>query len=143
MLPRLTATTLALLRTAATAAAVAIATAPSVVPVALASTAPATAETYKGTSSTTDVTGALPPVRAPIERPAAPSGPVPMVRRSVTVTSDIVRLGDLIDNAGAFGSIPVFRSPDVGTTGSVPSRKVIEAARANNLFGVETGDVLA
>ena len=90
-----------------------------------------------------------PPLRSPGRCPAPPAlpigdgrAPTPTLKRSVTVTSDIVRIGDLIDNAGAFAPIPVFRSPDVGTTGSVPGRKVIEAARANNLFGVESGDVV-
>ena len=53
-----------------------------------------------------------------------------------------MRIGDLIENAGVFGSIAVFRSPDVGSTGSVPARKVIEAVRAHNMFGVDTGDVI-
>ena len=70
------------------------------------------------------------------------ANPPPTLRRRVTVASDIVRIGDLIDNAGALAAVPVFRSPDVGTTGSVPARKVIEAARAHNLFGVDTGDVV-
>jgi flagellar basal body P-ring formation protein FlgA len=84
------------------------------------------------------VTGALPPPQTPL----GPSAPTPTLKRFVTVTSDIVRLGDLIDNAGALAAIPVFRSPDVGTTGSVPGRKVVEAARANNLFAVDPGDVV-
>ena len=79
------------------------------------------------------VTGALPPPKAPL---------APTLKRSITVTSDIVRLGDLIDNADGFGAIPVFRSPDIGTTGAVPARRVIEAARAHNLFGVERGEIL-
>jgi flagellar basal body P-ring formation protein FlgA len=85
------------------------------------------------------VTGALPPAAA-----AAPSQPAPppMLKSNVTVTNDIVRLGDLIEGAGAFAAIPVFRSPDVGTTGSVAARKVIEAARAHNLLGVMAGDVV-
>jgi flagella basal body P-ring formation protein FlgA len=80
------------------------------------------------------VTGALPPPKAPLA--------VPTLKRGTTVTSDIVRLGDLIDNADGFAAIPVFRSPDIGTTGAVAARRVIEAARAKNLFGVESGDVL-
>src|SRR5579864_2412937 len=80
------------------------------------------------------VTGALPPPKAPL---AAPT-----LKRSITVTSDIVRLGDLIDGADGFAAIPVFRSPDIGTTGAVPARRVIEAARAHNLFGVESRDVI-
>jgi flagella basal body P-ring formation protein FlgA len=79
------------------------------------------------------VTGVLPPPKAPV---------VPTLKHSITVTSDVVRIGDLIDNADSFAAIPVFRSPDIGTTGAVPARRVIEAARAHNLFGVESGDVL-
>ena len=80
------------------------------------------------------VTGALPPAGAA----AAP----PTLRRSAVVMGDIVRIGDLIENAGSFAAIPVFRSPDVGTTGAVPARKVVEAARAHNLFGVQSDDVI-
>jgi flagellar basal body P-ring formation protein FlgA len=85
------------------------------------------------------VTGALPPADAALQRTLAAA---PTLKRSAVVTSEIVRIGDLIDNAGDFAAIPVFRSPDVGTTGAVPARKIIEAARAQNLFGVETGDVI-
>ena len=86
------------------------------------------------------VTGALPPSAAVATSSDNPA--VPILKRRVTVASDIVRLGDLIDNAGALAAVPVFRSPDVGTTGSVPARKVIEAARAHNLFGVDAADVV-
>jgi flagella basal body P-ring formation protein FlgA len=101
---------------------------------AVATAAPAAAQVKAG-----DVTGALPRGDMPI---IAPPRPAPMLKRSIVVSSDLVRIGDLIDNAGAFAAIAVFRSPDVGTTGSVPARKVIEAARAHNLFGVDTGDVI-
>lgn len=98
------------------------------------------------TGAAAQVTGALPPASAPMEPGARAlpglANPPPTLRRRVTVASDIVRIGDLIDNAGALAAVPVFRSPDVGTTGSVPARKVIEAARAHNLFGVDTGDVV-
>jgi flagella basal body P-ring formation protein FlgA len=86
-------------------------------------------------------TGALPPLNPPATPPSAAQAP-PTLKRRITVTSEIVRLGDLIDNAGDLATIPVFRSPDIGTTGSVPARRVIEAARAQNLFGVDAGDVL-
>lgn len=74
---------------------------------------------------------------------AAPRPATPTLRRSVTVTSDVVRIGDLVDNAGDLGNVAIFRSPDVGTTGAVPARKVIEAARAHELFGIDPGDVVA
>ncbi len=84
------------------------------------------------------VTGALPPAGGALQTPFA----APTLRRSVVVMGDLVRIGDLIDNAGGFAAIPVFRSPDVGTTGAVPARKIVEAARAHNLFGVEAGEVI-
>ena len=69
------------------------------------------------------VTGALPPPQASPTAPAPPLAP-PALKRSITVTSDIVRLGDLIDNAGGFAAIPVFRSPDLGTTGRLAAPAV-------------------
>jgi len=112
--------------------------------VAAAAPAPAAAQIKAGDAKAGDaragdVTGALPRGDVPASLPPRPA---PMLKRSIVVTSDIVRIGDLIDNAGTFGAIPVFRSPDVGTTGSVSARKVVEAARAHNLFSVDTGDVI-
>ena len=83
-------------------------------------------------------TGAVSPASTATVAPSA----APTLKRRIVVTGDLVRIGDLIDNAGDFAAIPVFRSPDVGTTGAVPARKVVEAARAHNLFGVETGEVI-
>ncbi len=88
------------------------------------------------------VTGKVTPADMPIAVPENTALLAPTLKHSTVVTGDVVRIGDLIDNAGVFASIPVFRSPDVGTTGSVPARKVIEAAHAHNLYGVDTGDVV-
>ena len=101
---------------------------------AIATAAPAAAQVKED-----DVTGALTRSDMPV---ITPPRPAPMLKRTIVVTSDLVRIGDLIDNAGAFAAIAVFRSPDVGSTGAVPARKVVEAARAHNLFGVNTGDVI-
>lgn len=87
-----------------------------------------------GTPADAQVTGALPTASATITGPT--------LKRNVVVTGELVRIGDLIENAGGFAAIPVFRSPDVGTTGAVSARKIVEAARAHNLFGVETGEVI-
>jgi flagellar basal body P-ring formation protein FlgA len=43
----------------------------------------------------------------------------PALRANVTVTGDIVRIGDLVDNAGAVAEVPIFRAPDLGTRGAV------------------------
>ena len=65
----------------------------------------------------------------------------PTLRASVTVTSDVVRVGDLIDNAGSAALIPVYRSPDLGTTGALPVAQVLGVLRAKQVIGVMTGDI--
>ncbi|SCB53940.1 flagella basal body P-ring formation protein FlgA [Bradyrhizobium shewense] len=65
----------------------------------------------------------------------------PMLRASVTVTSDVVRVGDLIDNAGSAALIPVYRSPDLGTTGTLTVAQVLSVLRAKQVIGVMTGDL--
>src|ERR1700723_3674633 len=46
---------------------------------------------------------------------------VPVLRATVTVESDVVRIGDVIDNAGTSAQIAIYRAPDLGTTGSLPT----------------------
>jgi flagella basal body P-ring formation protein FlgA len=64
--------------------------------------------------------------------------PPPALRASVTVTSDVVRIGDLVDNAGPVANIPIFRSPDLGTTGAVATDRIVEAIRPHQLIGIDT-----
>lgn len=65
----------------------------------------------------------------------------PTLRASVSVTADVVRVGDLIDNAGSAALIPVYRSPDLGTTGVLPVAQVLSVLRAKQVIGVMTGDI--
>jgi flagella basal body P-ring formation protein FlgA len=65
----------------------------------------------------------------------------PTLRANVNVTSDVVRVGDLIDNAGSAALIPVYRSPDLGTTGALPVAHVLGVLRAKQVIGVMTGDI--
>jgi flagella basal body P-ring formation protein FlgA len=65
----------------------------------------------------------------------------PTLRANVTVTSDVVRVGDLIDNAGSAALIPIYRSPDLGTTGALPVAQVLGVLRAKQVIGVMTGDI--
>ncbi|WP_027575961.1 flagellar basal body P-ring formation chaperone FlgA [Bradyrhizobium sp. WSM1743] len=65
----------------------------------------------------------------------------PTLRASVTVISDVVRVGDLIDNAGSAALIPVYRSPDLGTTGTLTVGQVLSVLRAKQVIGVMTGDI--
>ncbi|HLH93693.1 MAG TPA: flagellar basal body P-ring formation chaperone FlgA [Xanthobacteraceae bacterium] len=81
----------------------------------LASTAPAAAQIHGAT-----------PSRGPALKPA------------VTVTGDIVRIGDLVENAGAVAEVPIFRAPDLGQTGNVTVASVLEAVRGQHLVGLDT-----
>lgn len=65
----------------------------------------------------------------------------PLLKRSVTVASDVVRIGDLIDNAGAAAQIAIFRAPDLGTSGTVPAAQVLKAARAHAVIGIDIADI--
>ena len=65
----------------------------------------------------------------------------PALRANVQVSGDIVRIGDLIDNAGSAAQIAIYRAPDLGTTGSLPVPSVINALRAHQVIGVDTRDL--
>ncbi|HEY1313570.1 MAG TPA: flagellar basal body P-ring formation chaperone FlgA [Steroidobacteraceae bacterium] len=52
-----------------------------------------------------------------------------------------MRIGDLIDHAGIVAKVPIFRAPDLGSTGSVSADAVVEAVRAYALVGLDTGDL--
>ena len=65
----------------------------------------------------------------------------PALRGSVTVSGDIVRIGDIIDNAGSAAQIAIYRAPDLGTTGSLPVAHVLNALRSHQVIGVDTRDL--
>ncbi len=68
---------------------------------------------------------------------------VPVLRATVTVESDVVRIGDVIDNAGTSALIAIYRAPDLGTTGSLPTAQVIATLQAHQVIGVDTRDIKA
>jgi flagellar basal body P-ring formation protein FlgA len=72
---------------------------------------------------------------------AALDSPHPRLRAEAVVTGAIVRIGDLVENAGIVANVPIFRSPDLGSTGTVSADAVVEAVRAHALIGLDTGDV--
>ena len=72
---------------------------------------------------------------------AEPEQPRPKLKAETVVTGDIVRVGDLVDHAGIIAKVPIFRAPDLGSTGTVSADAVIEAVRAYALVGLDTGDV--
>ena len=65
----------------------------------------------------------------------------PVLRAAVNVTSDIVRIGDIVDYAGAAAQIPIYRAPDLGTAGSLPVAQVLNTLRAHQVIGVDTRDL--
>jgi flagella basal body P-ring formation protein FlgA len=55
----------------------------------------------------------------------------------------VVRIGDVIDNAGSAAQIAIYRAPDLGTTGSLPTAQVLAALQAHQVIGVDTKDIKA
>src|SRR5215475_4806796 len=65
----------------------------------------------------------------------------PVLRANVVVTSDIVRIGDVIDNAGPAARIAIYRAPDPGTTGTLQVSQIINTLRGHQVIGVDTRDL--
>ena len=66
---------------------------------------------------------------------------LPVLRAKVSVASDVVRVGDVVDNAGALAQIAIYRAPDLGTTGSLPVAQMLNALRAQGVIGVDAKDI--
>lgn len=65
----------------------------------------------------------------------------PRLKAEALVTGGIVRVGDLIDNAGIIANVAIFRAPDLGATGVVPADAVVDAVRAHALVGLDTNGI--
>jgi flagella basal body P-ring formation protein FlgA len=72
------------------------------------------------------------------QSPGGASAAGPSLKASATVFGDIVRIGDLVDNAGAVADVPIFRAPDLGQTGSVPVASVLDAVRGHHIIGLDS-----
>jgi len=70
-----------------------------------------------------------------------PSSERPTLKSEAIIKGEIVRIGDLIENAGIVASVPIFRAPDLGYTGTISADAVLEAVRSHALIGVATGGV--
>jgi flagellar basal body P-ring formation protein FlgA len=55
------------------------------------------------------------------------------LRPIVTVESDVVRLGDLIEGAGDSGDVAVFGAPSPGGSGMISAGRIVGAAREHGL----------
>lgn len=62
----------------------------------------------------------------------------PSLRATVSVSGEIVRIGDLIENAGSAAQIAVYRAPDLGTTGALSAAEVLATLRRHNVIAVDT-----
>ena len=72
---------------------------------------------------------------------AAPDQERPKLKAEATITGTIVRIGDLVEHAGIVAKVPIFRAPDLGSTGTVSAAAVVEAVRSHALIGLDTGDL--
>ncbi|WP_421983790.1 flagellar basal body P-ring formation chaperone FlgA [Roseibium sp.] len=66
------------------------------------------------------------------------AGDPPVLRSQVMTLSEIVTVGDFYSNAGTHAAKPLFRSPDMGTSGDVAANLVAERARAAGLASAGT-----
>ena len=71
-------------------------------------------------------------------REASTEVAVPRLKELAAINSEIVRIGDLVENAGAAASIPVFRAPDLGHTGIVQVSRILDALRPHDVAGLDT-----
>ena len=62
----------------------------------------------------------------------------PTLKREASIMNDIVRIGDLVENAGAVADVAIFRAPDLGQTGTVPASRVIAAVRQHQIITLDT-----
>ena len=65
----------------------------------------------------------------------------PKLKAEAVITGEIVRIGDLVENAGIVAKVPIFRAPDLGFTGTVSAEAVVEAVRPHALIGLDTEGV--
>src|SRR4029078_12177156 len=72
---------------------------------------------------------------------AAADAARPSLRAETVVTGNVVRIGDLIENAGIVANTPIFRAPALGQTGIVTATQVLHAVRSHALVGIDPGDV--
>ncbi|AWN44605.1 flagellar basal body P-ring formation chaperone FlgA [Methylobacterium durans] len=62
------------------------------------------------------------------------------LRGDVTARGDVLTLGDLVEGAGTgIAGKPLFRAPALGATGTIQSRRILDAVAALGLGPVETG----
>lgn len=68
----------------------------------------------------------------------AQDAPRPVLKSHAAVSGDVVKIGDLVDNAGIVAKVPIFRAPDLGSTGTVSAEAIVQAVSKHALIGLDT-----
>ena len=68
----------------------------------------------------------------------AQEAPRPVLKSHAAVSGDVVKIGDVVDNAGIVAKVPIFRAPDLGSTGTVPAEAIAQAVSKYALIGLDT-----
>lgn len=77
-------------------------------------------------------------ILAAVASPAAAQlAATPTLKREITVSSEVVRIGDLIENAGPAAATPIFRAPELGRVGALPAQRVLDAVLPHGLIVVD------
>src|SRR5215218_3320375 len=95
--------------------------------------------TLPAAAQVTGTNGSLPFIeRFSAHAPLTQRATGPSFKPTVTIIGEFVRIGDLVDNAGATANIAIFRAPELGETGRVAVDRVLEAMLPHEIIGVET-----
>jgi len=65
----------------------------------------------------------------------------PVLKAHATVSGEVVKIGDLVDNAGIVAKVAIFRAPDLGSTGTVPTDAIVQAVSRHALIGLDTAGI--
>lgn len=64
----------------------------------------------------------------------------PRILAETTVSTDVVRLGNLVEGLDEGGDIPLFKAPAPGTRGTIRVERIIMAAREFGITNIRLGD---
>jgi flagella basal body P-ring formation protein FlgA len=64
--------------------------------------------------------------------------PLPVLKAEAVIERAEVRLGDLLENTGEAGSVAVFHAPELGTTGTIQTFRILEVARQHGIDYFDT-----
>lgn len=75
---------------------------------------------------------------SPLAIPVSAQSLHPTLKREIIVASDLVHIGDLVDNVGDAAHVAIFRAPDLGQSGTVQVQRILDALRPHHLTFVDT-----